>query len=180
MFSISRYASTSWLRTSVNARNDTLAFCISSMTCGSSTPGTPRSNLFARSVAFACAEFTLSMPCLSSLAKPLSTPDTPPVPPAPMPPTPPAPPGLVACEMLRICASTRSISIWLMAPPRPAVSGGGHVDAGAADARQFVTQRARAYPQLLRHFAAAAVGGAQRFEDHVALGALHGLLQHGR
>ena len=45
MFMISRYALTNLLRTSVNARNDTLAFCISSITCGSSTPGTPRSNL---------------------------------------------------------------------------------------------------------------------------------------
>ena len=32
-------------------------------------------------------------------------------------------------------------------------------------------------PRLLRHFAAAAVGGAQRLENHVALGAFHGLMQ---
>jgi hypothetical protein len=44
MFMISWYAFTKRLRTSVIARNETLAFCISSMTCGSSTPGTPRSN----------------------------------------------------------------------------------------------------------------------------------------
>jgi len=56
---ISRYASTNLLRTSVNARNDTLAFCISSITWGSSTPGTPRSNLVARSVDFAWAALTL-------------------------------------------------------------------------------------------------------------------------
>src|SRR5947207_1707544 len=37
MFMISRYASTNLLRTSASARNETFAFCISSMTCGSST-----------------------------------------------------------------------------------------------------------------------------------------------
>ncbi len=43
MFMISWYALISRLRTSLRARNDTLAFCISSITWGSSTPGVPRS-----------------------------------------------------------------------------------------------------------------------------------------
>src|SRR5688572_13923755 len=178
MFMISRYASTNLLRTSVSARNDTLAFCISSITCGSSTPGTPRSNLVATSAALACVEFTLSRPCFSSLAKPLSIPATPFAPAAPTPPTPPAPPALVAWEMLRIWASTRSISIWLMALTSDSdQSRCRDIDAGAAEARQLLAQRARADAQLLGHLAAAAVRGTQRLEDHVALGALHGLVQ---
>src|SRR4051812_44152220 len=164
MFMISRYASTNLLRTSVSARNDTFAFCISSITWGSSTPGTPRSNLFARSLALSCVEFTLSRPCFMSFAKPLSTPVTPPLAAGP------AAPARADCEMLRICASTRSISIWLMAWSSGLLSGCGNVDAGVADARELVTQRARADAELLRHFAARAMRGAQRLEDHVAFG----------
>ena len=58
---ISRYASTNLLRTSVNARNDTLAFCISSITCGSSTPGTPRSNFAARSALLGVPSMAMSL-----------------------------------------------------------------------------------------------------------------------
>ena len=45
MFMISWYALTRRLRTSTVARKATEAFCDSSITCESSTPGTPRSNL---------------------------------------------------------------------------------------------------------------------------------------
>ena len=43
MFMMSWYAETSRLRTSTAPRNETLAFCISSMTCGRSMPGLPLS-----------------------------------------------------------------------------------------------------------------------------------------
>src|SRR4029079_5234137 len=59
-------------------------------------------------------------------------------------------------------------------------SGRGDIDPGIADARQLVAQRARADAELLGDFPAAAGRGAQCLEDHVALGAFHGLVQRRR
>src|SRR5262245_16938967 len=169
MFMISWYAFTKRLRTSVIARNETLAFCISSMTCGSSTPGTPRSNCVARSAARCCVWFTWSRPCFSTLENAFGGDcRAPPTPAAACEISAGGPPVPRTCDcMARIWASTASICTFDM-------GYSSDFDAGFAQLGELVAQGARADAETPGHRLAVTVVGAQRGQNQLALGGGNG------
>ena len=148
----------------------TLAFCISSITCGSSTPGTPCSNWVARSAALCCVWLTESMPCFSTSRTIRRTPATAPPTGGSRPRRFRAAPPFAACARMR-GSGEHAVDFHLAHVRRSRVvirprELRRRLRAGA----QACSAGARADAERLGHFAAIAVTGAQRFEDQIAFG----------